>query len=278
MPKSHHLSTIKEVIQQGQATLENRLEAEVLFCHTAKISKSYVYAHLDELVSKDLLQQYQFNLALRKKGMPVAYIIGKKEFWSLDFLVNEQTLIPRPETELLVETTLKKMRHKPQATILELGVGSGAIAIALGHEQPQWHIVGTDLSKEALEIAGDNAARHKVTNLTLIQSDWFENIPLSKFDMIVSNPPYIALDDSHLSHLSFEPIQALVSGKDGLDAIRIIIKDSIEYLHQQGWILFEHGYDQGEQVRFLMTQAGYHQIETIKDLNQQERITMGQRE
>ncbi len=269
--------TFQEAISYGLNNLNNRLESELIFCHVVNVSRSYLYAHQEEELDAFLLQEYQRQIENRKQGLPVAYITGCKEFWSLDFEVNQHTLIPRPESELLVQLTLEKFSSEQNVTILELGVGSGAIAIAIAHERPQWQIVGTDISKDALTIAQKNADRHRIENLELYESNWFQNVPAIKFDIIISNPPYIATNDPHLAQLRYEPQSALVSGEDGLDDIKIIIKEAVGYLDEKGQLILEHGYNQGNQVRNLMKQNYYQDVKTIKDLNDIERVTIGTR-
>lgn len=267
--------TFQEAISYGSNILNNRFESEIIFCHVVNITRSYLYAHQEDELQSFLWQEYQQQIAKRKQGLPIAYITGSKEFWSLEFEVNQHTLIPRPETELLVQLTLEELHNKQSASILELGVGSGAIAIAIAHERPQWQILGTDLSKDALAIAQKNADRHHIKNLMLYESNWFQNVPAIEFDIITSNPPYIAANDPHLAELSYEPQSALVSGEDGLDDIKIIIKDALAYLKEKGRLLLEHGYNQGNPVRNLMKQNHYQDVKTIKDFNNIERVTMG---
>jgi release factor glutamine methyltransferase len=267
--------TFQEAINYGSDILSNRFEAEIIFCHVVNIARSYLYAHQEEELKPFLWQEYQRQIEKRKQGLPIAYITGCKEFWSLDFEVNQHTLIPRPESELLVQLTLEELSTKQNVNILELGVGSGAVAIAIAHERPQWQIIGTDISKDALAIAQKNADRHQIKNLKLYESNWFQNVPAIEFDIIISNPPYIAANDPHLTELNFEPQSALVSGEDGLDDIKIIIKDALAYLKENGQLLLEHGYNQGSQVCSLMKQNYYQDVKTIKDYNNIERVTTG---
>lgn len=266
--------TIKEALSYGIETIKNRLDAEILLCHLLKVDRGYLYSHFNISLTDDLLSEYKNYLTRRKLNEPIAYILGKKEFWSLEFLVNQHTLIPRPETELLVEITLQKFPQQLMR-VLDLATGSGAVAIALAHERPSWQIYATDISAGALAVAQQNIKRHHCNNVTLIQSDWYQGLPEIKFDVIVSNPPYIPSNDVHLSALAYEPLSALTAGEDGLDAIRIIIENAFAFLTDNGWLMLEHGYDQGGTVRELLTQHGYHDIMTIKDHGDHERITIG---
>lgn len=269
-------TSIEQAIQYGKNELHNRFESEVLLASVLNVARSYLYAHKEKLIDPPSLTQYKNFIKRRKQGEPVAYILGKQEFWSLEFAVNQHTLIPRPETELLVQLTLVKLAHIDQATVVDLGVGSGAVAVALAYERPNWKIIATDISTEALKVANYNIAKHNIKNITLLQANWCQGLPTEKFDAIISNPPYIAENDPHLSDLTFEPSGALVSGKDGLDDIRTIILQSRDYLKEQGLLLLEHGFNQAKQVRELMHNAGYYDAYSIKQENEIERVTIGQ--
>lgn len=273
------MPSIQETLQYGYEFLQSKenyhLDAELLLGHLLQVSRAYLHTHPATKISDKDWQRYQ-ELCLRSRnGEPIAYILGHKEFWSFELEVNSNTLIPRPETELLVETTLKKLAKVGKLTVADLGVGSGAVAIALALERPQWQIYATDNSLAALDIARKNMLKHQVNNVSLIHSDWYENLPSIKFDAIVSNPPYIAENDEHLRSLRFEPLTALVSGKDGLDAIRIIIRQASLFLKNGGLLLLEHGYDQAILVRKLLNDAGYITIETHSDLSGIPRVTGG---
>ena len=219
--------------------------------------------------------QFNKDLTQRKEGVPIAYILGHKEFWSMPFIVTPDVLIPRPETELLVEQVINACSHLNKPTILELGTGSGAVAIALGKELPKAKITATDISNAALDIARQNAHNQQINNIRFIYSDWFLNVK-GRFNIIVSNPPYIELDDPHLNNeIRFEPKLALVSGIDGLDDIRTILTSSDNHLKEQGILLLEHGYNQGNQLRELMIKAGLKNCHSIKDYSSNDRVSIG---
>ena len=229
-------------------------------------------------VSDEVICSYKKLIEKRKNGIPVAYLTGAKEFWSLELNVTEDTLIPRPETELLVESALQLIGRNAQCRVLDLGTGTGAIAIAIASSRPEVTVIGTDNSKAALQVAIENSHNHKVTNVTFSHSDWFENMGGQCFDLIVSNPPYIKAGDSHLQHgeIKFEPTSALVSGKQGLDDLKVIITQASGFLNDGGWLLAEHGHDQSAAVSLLFRDSGFKNIETINDLSRIPRVTMGQ--
>jgi release factor glutamine methyltransferase len=218
--------------------------------------------------------------ARRLTGEPIAFIIGSQGFWSLDLKVTPQTLIPRPETELLVETSLA-LDLPADCRAIDLGTGTGAIALALAKERPNWQLTAVDSEPAAVKLAELNSHYCQIDNVMVYQSDWFSQVPLlgrlSNYHLIVSNPPYIEIDDPHLMQgdVRFEPASALVSGVDGLDDLREVINSSVKYLETFGWLLVEHGYRQGSAVRELFKAAGFITIETMTDFNQLERITMG---
>lgn len=255
---------------------EARLEALLFICRSYAISKASVLARLREPATPN--PAFDELLARRLSGEPVAYILAEREFYGLMFEVGPAVLIPRPETELLVELALAKIPAASAKRVLELGSGSGAIAIALAQQRPQLSIIATDISQQALQLAARNSARHGTNNITWRQSDWFEALPPQRFDLIVSNPPYVAASDPHLGRgdLRFEPRTALASGADGLDAIRIIGAASPAFLARDGWLMFEHGYDQGAACREILGQNGFTNIETRRDLADLERVSLGQ--
>lgn len=250
------------------------LEREVLLAYVLNVSREYLHTWPEKILTS--LQQETF-LALvqqRLQGEPIAYLIGRREFWSLDLLVTKDVLIPRPETELLVELVLEKV-SAPQAVIADLGTGSGAIALALARERPHWIIHAVDASFAALQIAKANAERLQINNVIFYQGDWCEPLPLVSFDAIVSNPPYIAEGDVHLSQgdLRFEPMLALMSGDEGLQDIKEIIFNAREYLKNSGFLFLEHGFQQAKNVASILTKAGYTDTETCLDLTGWERVT-----
>ncbi len=252
------------------------LDAQLLLAHILKKDRSYLLAWSETTPTAQQQQQFQSFLQQRLNGIPIAYILGTKEFWSMDFSVTPDVLIPRPETELLVEKVIEACVDIESPTILELGTGSGAIAIALAKELPQASITATDLSTAALAVAQRNAKHHHMQHIHFIQSNWFTDIPKGRFDIIVSNPPYIEKHDPHLQkEIKHEPIQALVSGKDGLDDIRIIVENANLYLKKHGKLLIEHGYNQGSRTREIMQQAKLEACNTVKDYASNDRITIG---
>ncbi len=255
-----------------------RLDAECLLCAATDQSNVYLRTWPEKQLEPSQQGTFLALVQRREQGEPIAYILGQKQFWSLDLKVTTDTLIPRPETELLVEQVLEISRQRELASILELGTGSGAIAIAIASElattMSQAKILATDISSKALSIASENAAKHQ-QSIEFIQSDWFDSLVPQQFDLIISNPPYIELGDTHLSQgdVRFEPQQALVSGNDGLDAIRQIIQQAKKWLKPSGFLLFEHGYTQAEVVRGLFDENAYKEIKTRKDLSHNDRIS-----
>lgn len=215
----------------------------------------------------------------RLDGEPVAHITGSREFWSLELRVTTDVLIPRPETELLVEQALKHIPINQAVDIIDLGTGSGAIAIAIATERPRANVFATDSSAQALAIATSNATTHKLQTIEFIHSDWFKSLETKQFDVIVSNPPYVAHDDPHLAQgdVRFEPVSALAAGPDGLDDIRTLCADSIAHLKPGGWLVIEHGFDQGLAARGLFEEAGLKNVATYRDLSTNERVTEGRR-
>ena len=255
-----------------------QLDAELLLGHCLGKSRSYLYAWGEKQLDSNTLQAFKALIKKRQDDYPVAYLLGKQGFWSLDLKVTEDVLIPRPETELLVETALEKIHSIKTPKILDLGTGSGAIALALAIERPDAKILASDYSEKALGIAEENAQLNSIHNVRFIQSNWFETIKLQTFDLIVSNPPYIRANDPHLKQeIRHEPRQALASGKTGLDDIRIILQHAPIYMKKNTWILIEHGYDQGELVPDLMLQAGFLQARCIKDYNANNRLSIGKK-
>lgn len=288
MPNSiqSYLISAEQQLKQAFAndTFNPRYDAELLLAHVLQQSRSYLHAHPEALLTTAQADAFSIVIARRAQLEPIPYIIGTQEFWSLEFTVTPHTLIPRPETELLVETTLDLLRDKNQSApihLLDLGTGSGAIAIALAHEEPSWQIVATDISEDALIIAQQNANTHHADNISFYQGAWYAalfNAPSStKFNAIISNPPYITEIEwpEYAQGLKFEPKSALTSGQDGLDAIREIIQQAKSHLKPGGYLLLEHGYAQGAQVRELMQQSGCVEIRTKSDLSNQDRITLG---
>lgn len=255
---------------------EARLEAQLLLQTGLNVSRAWLLTHENDALEGKQEAAFEALLKRRLNGEPIAYILGKREFYGLDFIVTPDTLIPRPDTETLVEAALEKIPTDKPYNVLDLGTGSGAIAIAIAKHRPQAYITAVDASNSTLEIAKNNAHFLSIPNVQFILGDWFNNLANKKFDVIVSNPPYIAQNDVHLTQgdLRFEPISALASGVDGLDDIRHIIDSCLIHLKPQGWLMLEHGYDQAELVSDLMAQNGLVDIATLKDLGNQNRVTL----
>ena len=253
-----------------------RLDAELLLAAALGKSRSYLHTWPEKIVSSEAALTFAEYLLRRRAGEPVAYILGQQGFWNLDLEVAPHTLIPRPDTELLVETALALLPASP-ARVLDLGKGSGAIALSLASERPTWHVTAVDRVLEAVALAERNRQRLQLDNVNVFTSHWFSALADQRFDLIISNPPYIAAGDVHLAEgdVRFEPESALVAGADGLDDIREIITASAQHLNAGGWLMLEHGYDQAAAVRQLLQDAGFAAVESRKDLGGHERITLG---
>lgn len=276
------MSSIQATLNQALSVLEksnpeSRLEAEILLAHVLNKNRAYLFAHREALLTPEQLALYQTLITQRAKGSPLAYLTGTREFWSMTLKVNQHTLIPRHETERLVELALELIPNQPQVRILDLGTGSGAIALALAKERPHWIIDACDLSIEALKTAQENAKIQGLTEIQFYLSDWFSQLPLCQYDAIVSNPPYIAQDDPHLSQgdLRFEPLSALVSSQDGLADLQYLIKHSKEWLLPNGLLLVEHGYDQKNQICTILTNLEYQEVHCWQDIQGNDRISGG---
>jgi release factor glutamine methyltransferase len=274
MPSSlqHSLQT---AIQAGL----DRLDAQLLLLHALgkpQTDRAWLITHDNESLSEHQNLMFQVLCKRRQMGEPLAYIVGSKSFFGLDLQVDQRVLVPRPDTETLVEWALTFSETR---SVLDMGTGSGAIALALKSVRPDWQVTALDASADALMVAQNNA---KVLNLNVnfVQSSWFEALQnhkfSSKFDLIVSNPPYIVEGDPHMAALAYEPKQALTSGADGLDDIRHIITQAPDFLTSGGWLLLEHGYDQAAAVRDLLEQRGFMQVQSRQDLAGIERCTGGQ--
>ena len=244
-----------------------RLDAEILLAHMLEKPRSYLYAWPERCVESAIALRFEELVARREEGEPVAYITGEREFWSLSLAIAPGVLIPRPETELLVELALARLPLKQRAAVVDLGTGSGAIALAIAHERPHARVIATDISGAALTQAVANARRLGIENLEFRVGDWCVPLGEECFDLIVANPPYIARGDSHLMQgdLQFEPLGALVAGVDGLDAIRLIVAQARSHLYADGWLLLEHGYNQGDVVPTLLCAQGYQAVELYFD-------------
>ncbi|MGX5723442.1 peptide chain release factor N(5)-glutamine methyltransferase [Metapseudomonas otitidis] len=255
-----------------------RLDAELLLAAALGKPRSFLHTWPERVVSGEAAERYASYLERRRQGEPVAYILGHQGFWSLDLEVAPHTLIPRPDTELLVETALALVTL-PQARVLDLGTGTGAIALALACERLGWQVTGVDRISEAVALAERNRERLGLGNATFRESHWFSALGAERYDLIVSNPPYIAAQDPHLAQgdVRFEPSSALVAGADGLDDIRLIVSQAPAHLNAGGWLLLEHGYDQAAAVRELLAREGFEAVESRRDLGGHERISLGRR-
>jgi release factor glutamine methyltransferase len=251
-------------------------DARWLLAHAAGRSQTWLYAHARDPVPDGVAARFESLVARRAAGEPVAYLTGVRGFWGFDLAVTPATLIPRPETELLVELALARLPAK-DARVVDLGTGSGAIALAIARERPDAVVLATDASVDALTVARANAKALGLTHVRFARGDWYAPLDHARFDVIASNPPYIEDADPHLAQgdLRFEPASALSSGADGLDAIRILAAGARVHLAPGGWLLIEHGLAQGAAVRALFEQAGLVEVATARDLEARDRVTLG---
>lgn len=263
--------------QQLEAIDDATIDAEILLAHAIDKNRTWLKTWPEHILSEKQLSHYQYLISRRSKGEPTAYLIGEKEFWSLTFKVTQDTLIPRPETEVLVEQALQRIPENSDFKVADLGTGSGAIALAIASERPQTTVWALDMSEPALKVAQVNAEHNKIKNVAFEQGSWLSNWQHGQLDMIVSNPPYVAPNDPHLADLVYEPVTALVAEDKGLSDIHQITQQATEHLKPGGYLLFEHGYDQGEAVREILHKVGFTQIETVKDYAGQDRVSLGKR-
>ncbi len=269
--------TLHSAAQQLKSSSDSpRLDAEVLLAWVLQKNRTYLYAHDDTVLSLTQQQQFDQLVQQRRAGMPIAYLTGLREFWDHVFVVNAHTLIPRPETECLLTAVLLYVTQD-NANILDLGTGSGAIALSLAAAKPHWHLTAVDKYPLTLAVAQTNAQRLHLSNVTFCLSDWFQTLPAVYYDVIVSNPPYIKADDAHLQQrdLRFEPPAALVGGEDGLADLRHIITHSHRHLQPGGFLFLEHGYNQKQQVVNLFIQHGFPEPKTLHDQQGHDRVTYG---
>ena len=256
------------------------VDAKVILANILGKSQTYLFTWSDKTLDDTEQAQFEAAVAKRKRGEPVAYIIGKRDFWTLSLFTSPDTLIPRPDTEVLVEQVLnwanEHLSHP--LSICDLGTGTGAIALALACELPEASVTGVDFQHGAVKLATRNAQANKITNTRFVQSDWFSALAGQTFDIIVSNPPYIEESSPYLNEgdVRFEPKTALTSGHDGLDDIKHIIDNAPEYLNKGALLAFEHGFDQGTAVNALLADAGFVDVKTVKDYGDNDRVTLGQ--
>lgn len=273
------MTTIRDELKWGLDCLINNenalLDLQILLAYVLECDRIKLMTWPEMRVAPDQSMHYRRLVERRAQHEPIAYLVGEKEFWSRTFIVTNDTLIPRPETEKLIEVALDLL-PKTALTVLDVGTGSGIIACTLALACPAWRVVGLDLSERALEIAKVNADRLGVKNIEWLQSDWLSAWQTSAVDVIISNPPYLKINDEHLiNDLSFEPINALVGGETGLEAYEILIPQAALHLKKGGVLLFEHGHDQASAVQTLLRKSGFSDIKTVHDLSDLPRVTMG---
>ncbi len=271
-------ATIEQLLSQHdllkQVSDSPLLDCQILMSFVLDKPREWLYAHSEHNPSEKELDRYRDLVSRRLSGEPIAYITGTKEFWNRSFKVSKDTLVPRPETELLVETILKRFGREPM-TVLDLGTGTGAVAVCLAEERPDWTVIGAEINSDAINVARHNGEGLK--NLSWLAAHWCDSVARGSVDVIVSNPPYVCAGDPHLVRLEHEPINALVSGPDGLDDIRHITHHGYDCLTNDGWIVIEHGFDQDDSVRDMLQARGFTNIETLDDLSGRPRVSLGQR-
>lgn len=275
--------TIKHILEHATKLLADisdsaRLDSELLLTFVMKQTRVWLHTWPDNELTPGQYSEFEQLITRRKNGEPIAHIIGEQEFWSLKLKVTPDTLIPRADTERLVELALERIPQASFWNIVDLGTGSGAIALALAKERPSAQVVATDASMKALTIAEENAKLNQLNNIRFVRSSWFDDLENHVFEMIVSNPPYIAENDPHLSSgdVRFEPDTALTSGPAGLDDLSHLISKAPGYLKPGGWLILEHGYDQADAVIQLMQQAGFTNCQDFKDYGGNPRVAIGQ--
>ncbi|OAI12053.1 protein-(glutamine-N5) methyltransferase, release factor-specific [Methylomonas lenta] len=265
------------VMRLAHASDTPHLDAEVLLCHCLSKNRSYLRAWPEHHPSAAQSLQFWALIEQRCLGEPIAYLTGQREFWSRAFMVSPDVLIPRPDTELLIELSLQHLPSNQAGKIIDMGTGSGILAITLAAERPLADVIATDISSAALNIAKKNAQQLAVGNIRFLISDWFDAVTESNFDLVISNPPYIAADDPHLQQgdVRFEPESALISGEEGLKDIRLLSEQARNHLKPNGLLLIEHGYNQQTQAQAILQTLNYRQIQTHPDLSGNPRVTSG---
>lgn len=283
MAQTHPLNSISEVLRHASQQLAPtsstaHLDAEILLTWILKKKRSFLHGWPETELNSNQLHAFRDLIEQRYLGQPIAYLIGKREFWSLEFDVTPDVLIPRPESELLVELALKIIPGNADWFVADLGTGSGVISVALAHERPGISVHACDICNQALAIAQKNAAKHHASNISFFNSDWFTNLPCTNYQLIISNPPYIDENDPHLlqGDVRFEPITALKSSDSGLNALKRIAHKSRNRLATNGWLILEHGYTQANDLKCILTELGYFKIATFPDLQGHMRATIAQ--
>ncbi len=267
-------AAVAEATQRLSTTSDSaRLDAEILLCRSINMPRSYLFAHPEDVLDELTIGRLDKLLQRRAEGEPIAYITGVKEFWSLGLLVSPATLVPRPETELLVELALREIPREANWQVLDLGTGCGAIAIAIASERLLCDVTATDISTDALAIARENVRQASLANVICIEGDWTEPVAGRRFNIIVSNPPYVGASDDALQALAYEPMTALASGEDGLDAIRILASDCGALLEAEGLLIIEHGVEQQDDVAAILAAQGWSDITCHNDLAGKPRVT-----
>lgn len=269
---------LDDAVEQLESVSDSpRLDAELLLARSLDVARSYLFAHPDEAMDADAARRFRDVLGKRIEGMPMAYITGEKEFWSMTLAVNPATLVPRPDTETLVEQVLMRVPRRAEMQILDLGTGSGAIALAIARERPLCRVVATDISDDALAVARLNARQLSLPNVEFLAGDWTEPVAGREFDLVVSNPPYVASGDPHLAALKHEPVSALAAGIDGLAAIREIATSVMPVLRPGGELLIEHGADQADEVAAILAENGWADISIARDLSGNARVAVAKK-
>lgn len=276
-PDSSIQCALRQAVDILQSSDSPRLEAELLLCHVLGKDRSHLYSHPEALLSEVQFTSYRRLLARRRSGEPLAYITGVKEFWSLPFAVTQDVLIPRPETERVVELALGCFPKQHATSVADLGTGCGAIACAIAHDRPMWRVIATDRYEPALRIARCNAEALGLENIDFLSGHWLAPLMARRFEIIVSNPPYVHTNDPHLEQpeLGHEPRNALVSREGGLADIRQIVADAPYCLSDGGVLIVEHGYDQGAKVRDILRKRGFKKTQSHFDLAEVERVSLG---
>lgn len=251
-----------------------RLDAELLLCRSIDMPRSYLFAHPEDTLDEAAFERLNLLLERRLSGEPMAYITGMREFWSMELIVSPATLVPRPETELLVDLALRQIPRDTEWQVLDLGTGSGAIAVAIAKERPLCQITAVDQSAAALDVARENVRQLNLGNVTCIEGDWVQPVAGQQFDIVVSNPPYVRADDAALRALTAEPVAALVAGEDGLDAIRVLARDCGSILCADGMLLIEHGADQQSDVESILLERGWTDVVCHRDIAGKPRVSI----